>query len=466
MDSVQRSAVTPKKSRLVRTFAKVLHLRSVSGVAPVDGIHKVKFQEKVKDERKDEQSTSSLSGPQSCGTDDSEERERAAVDALVAKVFASVSSVKAAYAQLQIAQSPYDVDGIQFADQMVVSELKNLSELKQCYLKKQFDSSPGDALVLAEIQEQKSLLKTYEILAKKLESQVKLKDSEISFLREKLEEASKQNRLIEKRLNSSGLLSALDNLHLSGVSPSHFITVLHHAIRSIRSFVKLLVSEMELAGWDFDVAASAIQPGVVYWKPNDMCYAFESFVSREMFDSFHYPNFSLVNKTFPDQTRRKQHFFDRFTELKSMKTKEFLAKKPKSTFAKFVRAKYLKVVHPGMESSFYDNLTQRNNVNSGGFPETVFFASFAEMAKRVWLLHCLAFSFDPEASIFQVKKNSRFSEVYMKSVTEEAFSASDDTPESDPIVVFTVVPGFKIGKTVIQCQVYLSKHERLNGNLI
>ncbi|KAL4556825.1 hypothetical protein LXL04_034989 [Taraxacum kok-saghyz] len=42
------------------------------------------------------------------------------------------------------AQSPYDADGIQLADQIVVTELKRLSEFKQSYMKKHIDyASPG-----------------------------------------------------------------------------------------------------------------------------------------------------------------------------------------------------------------------------------------------------------------------------------------------------------------------------------
>ncbi|KAK2986560.1 hypothetical protein RJ640_022438 [Escallonia rubra] len=97
----------------------------------------------------------------------------------------------------------------------------------------------------------------------------------------------------------------------------------------------------------------------------------------------------------------------------------------------------LRLVHPKMESSFFGNPNQRNSVGSGEYPET-FFSMFAEMAKRVWLLHCLAFSFDPEAAIFQVSKRCRFSEVFMESVNEEAFLSADGSPESDPRVAFTV----------------------------
>lgn len=106
-----------------------------------------------------------------------------------------------------------------------------------------------------------------------------------------------------------------------------------------------------------------------------------------------------------------------------------------------------------MEASFYGNLNQRKLVNSSGCPETTFFAAFAEMARRIWILHCLAFSVDQEVSTFNVGKNCRFSEVYMESVTSEALLAGND----GNAVAFTVVPGFKIGKTVVQSKVYQSQ---------
>ncbi|KAK7244127.1 hypothetical protein RIF29_38945 [Crotalaria pallida] len=452
METVKPSAVTPGK-KLARGFAKVLHLRAFIGIAQVDGLKNA--DENLKDEANMDKATINWT----LNTEDEELQERIAMEALLAKLFASTSTVKAAYAQLQFAQSPYDPDGIQDADQVVVSELKRLSELKQCYLKKQFDPSPETAILAAESKELQSVIKTYEIMGKKLESQARLKESEVMFLREKLEEAIRQNKSIEKRLNQSGQLSVPDNLHITGLSPSHFITFLRHTVRSIRSFVRLVVDEMRSASWDIDAAVNAIEHDVVYWIEDHKCYAIESFVCREMFDSFHFPNFSLPNESLPDKNKQRQMFFGRFNELKSMKAKEFLAEKPRSSFAKFCRVKYLKLVHPKMESSFFGNLSQRSLLNSGGFPDTAFFTSFAEMAKKIWLLHCLAFSFEPQAEIFQVKKGCRFSDVYMESVNDDMLLYSDQTVESEPHVAFTVVPGFRIGKTVIQCQVYLSQHQ-------
>ncbi|XVE63345.1 hypothetical protein DITRI_Ditri07aG0012900 [Diplodiscus trichospermus] len=460
MEAVKPSAVTPSKSKWVwvRALSKVLHLEAAAaGIVPDDGAvdHKVKLKET--EEWNDFQTTKRLSQKFDRLHDEELER-RVAVEALIAKIFATVSAIKAGYAQLQHSQSPYDAEGIQAADQLIIYDFKKLSELKQCFLKKQYDDpSPEHAMLLADIQEQKSLSKRFEIMGRKLESQLRFQESEIIFLQEKLDESDKQNRLLEKRLNQSGQLLVLDNLHRSSLSPSHFITVHRQAVKSIRSFVRQMIDEMRSADWDIDTAASSIEQGVVYGKAYDKCFAFESFICREMFNPFHHPYFSLLGNSVAEGKKHPQVFFERFMELKSMKVKEYLAMKPKSTFAKFCRTKYLQAVHPKMESSFFGNLSIKEMVSSYQFPtDTSFFILFAEMAKQIWLLHCLAFAFEPEASIFQIPKGCRFSKVYMESVAEEAFHLSNIAPQPEPRVAFTVVPGFRIGKTVIQCQVYLS----------
>ncbi|KZV29707.1 hypothetical protein F511_05801 [Dorcoceras hygrometricum] len=450
MDSVKRSAVTPSKSRLARTFAKVLHIRAAAGVSSDGGLEKTKSREKLKKNPKKDPSAPLYD-------DDDEERQKKAVkEAFLAKLFASLSSFKAAYAQLQFSQFPYDAEGIQSADQIIVLELKNLSELKQSYLKKQLnETSLESSLLLSEIQEQKSLLKTYEITSKKLDSHIKLKDSEITFLKEKLVEANKDNKSIERRLNSSGQVIKLENNQLSSLKPSHFIAYTRQTMKSIRAFVRLLVSEMEYANWDLDAAATSVEPGVSFWKENHKCFAFESFVCREMFDGFNYPNFSTHLESSSEHKNRADINFAIFLEMRSVRPADYLAWKPKSMFASFCRSKYLKLVHPKMEASLFGDLNTRNLVSSGEIPETPFFSAFSDMAKRVWLLHCLALSFDTEVSIYQVRKGCRFSEVSMESVNEEAFFSSDGTPETDPRVGFTVFPGFKIRNSVVQCHVYL-----------
>ncbi|KAL8468292.1 hypothetical protein ACS0TY_031508 [Phlomoides rotata] len=441
----------PKTSRIAKTFQKVINLKTSSksrsnnpGFCLLIPQEKLRCCESRQFEIEDAEEAKE------------ESKNRAAMEAFVAKLFATLSAMKAAYAELQLAQFPYSSEAIQSADQAVVDELKALSELKYSYLKNQIDSSPPHVtLMLAEIQEQQSLMKTYEITMKKMQAEIENKESRISLLQQQLQEIVQSNKSLERKLSASGSFSILDNVQFSDVNPKDFILVLHYALRSVRNFVKFIIREMESANWDIEAAANSIHSDIVFSKRDHRAFAFESFVCREIFDGFNDPGFSIQNH---DQQvlsgeihQRRVFFFEQFRKLRSANAIHFQKQNPNSLFGKFLKSKYLHMVHPKMEFSFSGNLNQRKLVNSGDSPETEFFKAFAEMGRRVWLLHCLAFSFDHQVSIFQVKQSSKFSEVYMESVTEDIFAAADGGPR----VAFTVVPGFKVGQTVVQSQVYL-----------
>ncbi|CAI9087833.1 OLC1v1022012C1 [Oldenlandia corymbosa var. corymbosa] len=451
MESVRPNPAS-SRSKLSRKFQKVIHLKTATkknlsnnGFCLMIPQEKLKCCESQQFEREEIEDAAK------------ETKNRAAMEAFIAKLFATISSVKAAYAELQMAQFPYNCEAIQSADQAVVDELKALSELKQSFLKKRIDFSPPHVtLMLAEIQEQQSLMKTYEITMKKMQNEIQVKEGHISSLQEVLREVVQNNRSLEKKLNASGSFSVLDNVKFSeDANPKDFILVLHYALRSIRNFVKLLIKEMEAANWDIESAANSIHPDVNFRKRDHRAFAFESFVCREIFSGFNDPGFSLQgdqNLSWPNGSYQKRlFFFDQFKKVKSVNVIHFLKQNPNSFLGKFLKAKYLQLVHPKMEFSFCGNLNQRKTVNSGEYPETEFFKAFAEMGRRVWLLHCLGLSFGQEVSIFQVRKNCRFSEMYMESATDDIFASAD----GDFRVAFTVVPGFKVGKLVVQSQVYL-----------
>ncbi|CAN0918277.1 hypothetical protein LINGRAHAP2_LOCUS30778, partial [Linum grandiflorum] len=208
----------------------------------------------------------------------------AVLEALLVKLFAEV----AAYAELQMAQNPYSTEVIQAADQLVVDELKTLSDLKRSFVKNELDFiSPQVTVMLAEIQEQQSLMKTYQITIQKLEAEADSKSFEAESMKKLLDEYTDFNRSMEKNLNASGPLPMFVNIQVSILNPSHFVSCLHYAIRSMRSFTKLMIREMESAHWDMDAAAAAIEPklGFPISKTN-RGFIFESFVSKTMFEGF------------------------------------------------------------------------------------------------------------------------------------------------------------------------------------
>ncbi|GKU92398.1 hypothetical protein SLEP1_g6131 [Rubroshorea leprosula] len=438
------------KSRLSRTFHKVINLRTATKISSTNGMGICVLTSQNKSQQEEDEAT----GDQKHGV--SRFKQKAVMEALLAKLFAGVTTIKAAYAELQMAQHPYNSDAIHAADQAVVEELRTLSELKRKFLKKELNLSPQVTLMLAEIQEQQSLIRTFEITVKKLESETEVKNSSIDSLKKQLEESRAVNKSLEKRLNASGPLSMFDNVQLRMLNPTHFVQFLHCVLRSVRSFVKMMIREMEVAQWDLDAAAKIIEPETRFPVQSHRCFVFESFVYKTMLEGFNSPDFSLTGDSKSHKYRGVQ-YFDEFRNLKSANPKHLVAQNPQSSFSKFIRSKFLSLVHAKMECSLFGNLNQRKLLISGGFPETAFFMGFAEMAKRVWLLHRMAFSLHEEVSIFQVKKGCRFSEVYMENVADDSlFSTEIGDANVDIRVSFTVVPGFKIGQTVIQSLVYSS----------
>lgn len=384
-----------------------------------------------------------------------------AVETLISKIFMNISSLKSAYIQLQAAHTPYDPDKIQAADKLVISELKNLSELKHFYREnnpKPVCVSPQDSRLAAEIQEQQSLLKTYEVMVKKFQSEIQNKDSEIMQFQQQIQEATQKRAKLEKNLKLRGLsakesdgLGEVNGFSSTDLTADLFKLAVEDASRAIHDFSKPLINMMKAAGWDLDAAADSIEPNISYAKRAHKKYAFESHICQKMFAGFQQENFSVKSENL---NVTKESFFHQYLALREMDPLDSVGQNPDSIFGKFCRAKYLVVVHPKMEASFFGNLDQRNYIMGGGHPRTPFYQAFLKLAKSIWLLHRLAYSFDPTVKVFQVKRGNEYSEVYMESVVKN-FVVVDENEEK-PKVGLMVMPGFYIGGSLIQCQVYLT----------
>ncbi|XP_074580510.1 protein GRAVITROPIC IN THE LIGHT 1-like isoform X1 [Curcuma longa] len=392
--------------------------------------------------------------------DETSNQNNESMDTLISKIFNNISSLKAAYIQLQDAHTPYDPDKIQVADKLVIEELMKLSELKHSYREKNpklMSATPKDSSLLAEIQEQQGLLKTYEIMVKKFESKIQARDSEIAQIQQEIQESSQRKLKLEKKLKKRGLLSKesesfmeKNNFFSIELTSSLFSSSVDAAYKSIHDFSKPLINMMKAAGWDLDAAANAIEPGLVYSKRAHKKFAFESHICQKMFCGFQEENFSME---LSDITVSPEGFFHQFLAVRAMDPLDILSQSPDSVFGKFSREKYLLLVHPKMEASFFGNLDQRNHVLNGGHPRTPFYQAFLKLAKTIWLLHRLAHSFDPKVKVFQVNKGAEFSEVYMESVVKNIV-VSEEEPK--PQVGLMVMPGFMIGGSVIQSLVYLT----------
>lgn len=91
----------------------------------------------------------------------------------------------------------------------------------------------------------------------------------------------------------------------------------------------------------------------------------------------------------------------------------------------------------------------------GGHPRTPFYQAFLKLAKTIWLLHRLAYSFDPTVKVYQVQHGDDFSDVYMESIINN-FGMYDNSESDKPKVGLMVMPGFWVGGAIVQSKVYIT----------
>lgn len=83
-----------------------------------------------------------------------------------------------------------------------------------------------------------------------------------------------------------------------------------------------------------------------------------------------------------------------------------------------------------------------------------FHKSFLRLGKAVWILHKLAFSFEPTAEITRIARGSTFDEEYMESMVQADGSDVEDG-NAPKHVSFVCVPGFTVRNTIIKSRVFL-----------
>ncbi|KAM6584039.1 hypothetical protein CsatB_011041 [Cannabis sativa] len=379
---------------------------------------------------------------------------------LISSIFATVSSFEASYLQLQTAHVPFVEENIKAADRALVSHLQRLSEFKRFYVdfcrcpEFQTDLPIGSCLE-AQVEENQSKLRVLGTVSDRLQEEMDQKDNEVMALRKKLDEIHNSNSMLSKRL-SGNLNSSREVL----LSLKVFDSVLHDACSLTHKFTKILIELMRGAGWDLDLAANLVHPNIDYAKKTHNRYAYFSYVCMGMFRNFNskcfglsenngdYSNGHIGNDSDLD---KKGSSLKQLLEHVSSNPMELLSRDRSCEFSRFCENKYQEIIHPTMESSIFSDMDRKEVVLNSWRSLSVFYEAYVNMASSIWTLHKLAFSFDPVVEIFQVERGVDFSMVYMEDVTKRLL-----LPKSKAKVGFTVVPGFKIGRTVIQSQVYLA----------
>lgn len=385
---------------------------------------------------------------------------------LISTLFAITSSFEASYLQLQTAHVPFNEEAVKFADKALILQLKKLYEVRNLYkdsrLNPNFDFDVNllvGSCYEAQVQENQSKLRALETMVNRLQSDIDVKDDEVLLSRKKLSEIEMVNFRCSKRLSNY-----LKVNHSSGTDLLLTIRVFESMLvdvgKSLRRFSKLLIGLMRKAGWDLDLAANSVYSNVGYAKKGHNKFAFLSYVSLAMFQGFDLRGFGLEgSESFCNgdgdgdgSIKEDGSCMKELLEHVSGVPMEILSRNPRCDFSKFCDKKYEQIIHPTMKSSIFRNCDHKEVVIDSWRSLKVFYESFVKMASSVWLLHKLAHSFSPVVEIFQVERGVDYSLVYMEDVLKREILAG----KSRAKVGLTVLPGFRISRTIIQSQVYLT----------
>ncbi|KAF8102468.1 hypothetical protein N665_0198s0168 [Sinapis alba] len=389
------------------------------------------------------------------------------MEMVMEEVFTAAAALKRAYVALQDAHSPWDPEKMHDADVAMVAELRRIGTLRERFRRMRGGggrrkNDGGRGMV-------REAVAPYEAVVKELKKEVKVKDTEIENLKEKVKAMANGNGGKKHRLLSSRKVNCTTQVAVSPV-PELFEMTMSQVKEASKSFTGILLSLMRAARWDIAAAvrsieaASAVSDGMSTASalassvPNGHAkFALESYICRKIFQGFDHETFymdgslsSLIN---PDQYRRD--CFAQFKDMKAMDPMELLGILPTCHFGKFCSKKYLSIIHHKMEESLFGDSEQREMVLAGNHPRSQFYGEFLGLAKAVWLLHLLAFSLDPSPSHFEANRGAEFHSQYMESVVR----FSDGRVPAGQVVGFPVCPGFKLshqGKgSIIKSRVYL-----------
>ncbi|KAL6905181.1 hypothetical protein ACP4OV_002782 [Aristida adscensionis] len=386
-------------------------------------------------------------------------------DAALAAALATVSSFQAAYLHLQAAHSPFLPEAAAAADAAAVSHLRRLSELKRIAR----GGAPGPegsltAHLEAQVRENQALLRSFDAVVNRLQAALDAKDAAAAARRREHEALDDGNERLAARLDRAlapppGAGCGGEDAVGAMLSLGVFDSVLRDALRVAHRFARALADVLRRAGWDLAAAAAAAYPGISYSKPGHCRYALLSRVCLAMFDGFDSYQFgSTDDTTMPEGIElaiQRNESLRQFIEHSDADPLELMNSSPDCEFAQFCDRKYKQLIHPGIESSLFGNsVCGTLPVMSVAGP---LYELFVAMASSIWTLHRLAWAYDPAVGIFQVSRGTEYSSVYMENIVRsKGFSGSKELRKPAPSKVgFTVVPGFRLGGTVIQCRVYL-----------
>lgn len=292
---------------------------------------------------------------------------------------------------------------------------------------------------LGELQQKLSILESYcEELKMALKQEIQGKDGLVS---------SKSKRTKQK---SSGGSSKADSMPVSHEAMvEEFLKIVSEVRISINHFCKALINQIDETDYSLmeklNILLHQNQITLEKKNPKELLYHLEALINQHLYQDFEN---CVFQKNGPpkvlDPHQNRLENFSAFVSFRNMSWNDVLRKGTKYYSADF--------------SLFCDQkMSSIVSILSWWRPwPELLLESFFVSARCVWLLHLLAYSFNPHVMIFRVDENRNFDPLYM----EDVLGDKQERAETPAQVKVMVMPGFYVKDRVFRCRV-LCKHGSL-----
>lgn len=291
---------------------------------------------------------------------------------------------------------------------------------------------------LTQVSEMKSSLGE---LSEKLQYLESYCDSLKKALREATEVVSQENNVARSSGKKNSEMPVSEEVMVEG-----FLQIVSESRLSIKQFLKTLVSEID------EEDSTLIGNINTLLQPHNLSftskyskiiqYHLEAIISQSVYQDFENCVFQKNGKPkLLDPEQDRQANFSSFASLRNLSWNEVLKKGTKyysEEFSRFCDEKMSLIITTlNWTRPWSEQMLQ----------------AFFVAAKCVWLLHLLAFSFNPALGILRVEENRVFESSYMEDMGADRDGKRSASSRGPARVKVMVMPGFYVQDRVLRCKV-------------
>lgn len=291
---------------------------------------------------------------------------------------------------------------------------------------------------LTQVSEMKSSLGE---LSEKLQYLESYCDSLKKALREATEVVSQENNVARSSGKKNSEMPVSEEVMVEG-----FLQIVSESRLSIKQFLKTLVSEIDeedstLIG-NINTLLQSHNLSFTSKYSKIIQYHLEAIISQSVYQDFENCVFQKNGKPkLLDPEQDRQAKFSSFASLRNLSWNEVLKKGTKyysEEFSRFCDEKMSLIITTlNWTRPWSEQMLQ----------------AFFVAAKCVWLLHLLAFSFNPALGILRVEENRVLESSYMEDMGADRDRQKSSSSRGPARVKVMVMPGFYVQDRVLRCKV-------------